>query len=384
MTGGGSPPERPAGGSDGRPGGVSRRPASWAPYMTWAKHHDKAPLDLTGSNLLPVTVDELAGAREALRLYGRNDDGWPPLLEAIADRFDVDRDRVATAPGASGANFLALAALLRPGDTVLLEWPGYDPHAGAVRFLGGRVRTFPRGWDRRFALDPLAVEEALTSDTRAIVLTNLHNPSGVHAGARALREVGELARSVGAKVLVDEVYLDATEGWDTTPAAVRDDVFVSTNSLTKSYGLSGLRLGWILAEPGVVEAANRVRDVVDGVGPFPSDTLGLLAFRRLDELLERARSIVGPGLAAVRDLVEEREELTWVEPAGGGVAFPRLGGVEDAATFIELAAREHGVGVTPGHLFGEPAHFRVAVAGEPQTLERGIEALHRALDDWSG
>ena len=199
----------------------SRWPQTWAPYMTWAKHHEKAALDLTGSNLLPCTIDELPGAREAMELYGRNDDGWPPLVQAIARRYGVETNRVATAPGASGANFLALAALLRHGDTVLAEWPGYDPHAGAARLLGAEVNTFARGWDRGFALDPDAVSAALTPDTRVIALTNLHNPSGAYAEPDALAEVGELARTVGAKVLVDEVYLDALEGdaWDRLPSA---------------------------------------------------------------------------------------------------------------------------------------------------------------------
>jgi aspartate/methionine/tyrosine aminotransferase len=154
--------------------------------MTWAKHHAKCTFDLTGSNLLPCSLEELPGAREAMDLYGRNDDGWPPLVEAIADRYGVSVDRVATAPGASGANFMALASLLRPGDEVLVEWPGYDPHAGAARFLGAKVNTFSRGWEERFALDPSHVEASLTPGTRAIVVTNLHNPSGAYATPEAL------------------------------------------------------------------------------------------------------------------------------------------------------------------------------------------------------
>lgn len=361
-----------------------RWPDSWAPYMTWAKHHAKAPLDLTGSNLLPCTLDELPGAREAMELYGRNDDGWPPLVEAIAGRYGVGPERVATATGASGANFLALAALLRPGDTLLAEWPGYDPHIGAARLLGAKVNTFDRGWGRAFALDPDAVESALTPDTRAIVMTNLHNPSGAYAEPESLARVGALARSVGAKVIVDEVYLDALVGVERSPAATRDDVFVSTNSLTKSYGLAGIRVGWMLADPETVERALRVRDVVDAVGSIPSETIGTLAFERLDFLLERARRVLEPGSRLFRSFVESRAELAWIPPIGGSVGFPRLKGVDDADPFVDLAMRDHDVGITPGRLFGEPAHFRVAVAGPYDVLERGVDALGRALDDWSG
>ncbi len=360
------------------------RPATWAPYMTWAKHHEKAGLDLTGSNLLPCTLDELPGARESIRLYGRNDDGWPPLVEAIALRYGLDIQHVATATGASGSNFLALAAVIRPGDRVLVEWPGYDPHAGAARFLGASVDTFDRGWDRGFRLDPDAVADELRPDTRAIVLTNLHNPSGVYAEADHLEAVGALARSVGAKVIVDEVYLDALTDVDRSPAATRDDVFVSTNSLTKSFGLAGIRVGWILADPETTERALRVRDVVDAVGSIPSETLGVVAFERLDALLERARRVLGPGATRFRDFVASRPELDWIEPLGGSVGFPRLLGVDQADGFVDFALRKHGVGVTPGRYFGEPAHFRVAVAGEYDVLSRGLDALGSALDDWAG
>jgi aspartate/methionine/tyrosine aminotransferase len=296
----------------------------------------------------------------------------------------VGTDRVVTATGASGANFLALAALVRPGDTILGEWPGYDPHIGAARFLGVEVRTFERDWDRGFALDPDAVEAALTPDTRAIVLTNLHNPSGVYAEPEALAAVGALARDVGARVIVDEVYLDALEGVDRSPAATRGDVFVSTNSLTKSYGLAGIRIGWMLAEPEVAERALRVRDIVDAVGSIPSETVGVVAFTHLDALLERARRVLEPGSALFRDFVHARSEIDWVQPLGGSVGFPRLLGVEDAEPFIDFAQSEHRVGVTPGRYFGAPSHFRVAVAGEYDVLERGLDALGAALDAWPG
>lgn len=356
-----------------------RFPETWAPYMTWAKHHAKAKYDLTGSNLLPCTMDELPGARDVLEVYGRNDDGWPPLVEAIASRFGVGTERVATAPGASGANYMALAALVRPGDTVLVEWPGYDPHMGAARFLGANVTTFQRGWEQRFALDPDEVARSVTSETRAIVLTNLHNPSGAYAEADALAAVGDLAKVVGAKVIVDEVYLDALEGVDRSPAATRDDVFVSTNSLTKSYGLAGIRVGWVLADPETVERINRVRDVIDAVGSIPSETLGVLAFERLDALLERARGVLEPGQSLMRDFMAAHPQLDWVEPIGGAVAFPRIDGVDDVTPFVAAAAADFDVGVTPGSYFGERAHFRVALAGERDVLEKGLEALGQAL-----
>jgi aspartate/methionine/tyrosine aminotransferase len=355
-------------------------PESWAPYMTWAKHHEPARWDLSGSNLLPCTVEDLAGARTELLLYAQNDDGYPPLVNAIANRFGVERDRVVTATGAAGATFLALAALVRPGDEVLVEWPGYDPQAGAAHLLGAEVRRFPRPWTEGFRVDPDAVRAALSPRTRVVVLTNLHNPSGVYTSPDVMRKVGLAAAEVGAHVLVDEVYLEILTGVDTGPAAHLGDVFVSVNSLTKTFGLAGLRVGWMLARPEVAERARRARDVVDGVGSVPSEALGALAFERIEELLRRARRIVMANSELMRGFVmEHASAVEWAVPPGASIALLRLLGADDAGPFVEMARREFGVGVTPGRYFGCPGHFRVAISGRRHVLEGGLEALGRAL-----
>jgi aspartate/methionine/tyrosine aminotransferase len=361
-----------------------RFPATWAPYMTWAKHHPVSRFELSGSNLLPCTLADLPGAHEVLELYARNDDGYPPLVDAVARRYGVARDRVALATGASGANLLALAATIRPGDDVLVEWPGYDPHGGAARLLGAHVRHFERRWEDGFRLDPEPVAEAIRPETRAVVIANPHNPTGVYADAEAITAVGDIAARVGAKVIVDEVYLDAMFELDSTPAAKRGSVFVSTNSLTKSFGLSGLRVGWTLSDPDTTERILRVRDVVDAVGSIPSERLGVLAFEQLDQLLERARRILEPNGILLRDFVASRPELDWIAPDGGALGFPRLLETCDAEPFVEFARRDHEVGVTPGRFFGRPEHMRISIAGERSVLEGGLEALGRALDAYGG
>src|SRR4051812_45740673 len=210
----------------------------YAPYMEWAKTRPTPEIDLAGSNILACSLDDLPAARDAVALSGANDDGYRPLMEAIAARYGVDVDRVTTASGTSGANFLVCGALLEPGDDVLVERPGYDPLLGAARMFGARTIRFDRTFDQGFALDPDRVGRVLTPRTRLIVVTHPHNPTGVAADAAALDAIGRMAERVGAHVLVDEVYLDVTNA-SAPPAASRADAFITTSSLTKSYGLSG-------------------------------------------------------------------------------------------------------------------------------------------------
>lgn len=353
-------------------------PRFHAPYMEWAKSRPAARFDLAGSNVLACSIDDLPGASEAVALSGRNDNGYAPLIDAIAARYGVDRSRVTTATGTSGANFLVCAALLEPGDEVLVERPGYDPLLGAPRMLSACTNRFDRAFDERYVVDPDRVRRAVTTRTRLIVLTRPHNPSGAVAADDALNEVGRIAEASGAHVLVDEVYLDATA--PAAPAATRGDVFITTSSLTKSYGLAGLRCGWTLAAPALSERLRRARDVVDATGSIVAERLGTLAFAHLDDLLARARTLLATNAALVRDFLHSRTELEYVEPPGGTVMFPRLRGVTSADVFAERLLAERETAVVPGRFFDAPAHFRLGLGGATHPLEHGLEALGAALD----
>jgi aspartate/methionine/tyrosine aminotransferase len=353
--------------------------SSLAPYMQWAKQHPRSRVSLAGSNLLACELTDLPGAREALELHGDNDNGYAPLVEAIANRYGVPAGMVVTAQGTSGANFLAFAALVKAGDDVLVERPGYDPLMGPSALLGANVTRFDRRFEDGYRLDPDAVRAAMTQRTRLIVITNAHNPTGVLASDADLDAVGRIAERHGALVLVDEVYLDTAAGGAGRPAAARSPVFVSTNSLTKSYGLAGLRCGWAVARPDVAESIRRARDIVDGTGAFPAERLSLLAFSLLDPLAARARLLLDRNGTTVRAFLESRPELEYVQPGAGTVVFPRIRGGDDAGPFVARLAREFETDVVPGRFFQAPAHFRVGYGGRPEILAEGLAQLGRAL-----
>jgi aspartate/methionine/tyrosine aminotransferase len=347
--------------------------------MQWAKQHARPRLNLAGSNLLACDLADLPGAREALELNGDNDDGHRPLVEAIARQYGVTPGMVATAQGASGANFLVFAALVRPGDDVLVERPGYDPLMGPPMLLGARVTRFDRRFEDGYRLDPDAVRAAMTPRTRLVVVTNTHNPTGVRAADADLDEVGRIAETIGARVLVDEVYLDSLP-IAVRPAAKRGRAFITTSSLTKSYGLAGLRCGWVLAAPEVAEQVRRARDIVDGTGSFPAERLSVLAFSLLDRLAARARSILDANGRAMRAFLASRSELEFVPADGGTVVFPRIRGMADAGPFLETLARDHETGLVPGRFFQAPAHFRIGFGGRSDVLAEGLVQLGAALD----
>jgi aspartate/methionine/tyrosine aminotransferase len=350
-----------------------------APYLEWAKRRPSPRFDLAGSNVLACSLDDLPGARNALELSGRNDNGYQPLTDAIAQKYGVSPSHVTTATGASEANFLVCAALLEPGDEVLVERPGYDPLLGAVCLLNAVPTRFERRFDEAFAINAERVGRAMTSRTRLVILTNPHNPTSAVTSDAALLEIGRRAEAAGAHVLVDEVYLDASPA-ERVPAATLGDVFITTSSLTKSYGLASLRCGWTLSSPAVAERIRRARDVVDGTGSIVVERLSTLAFTHLEALAARAGRLLRENHEVMHDFLRRRRDLEWVDPGGGTILFPRIRGVSDSRRFCDHLLEDRETAVVPGRFFEAPAHFRIHVGGRTDVLRGGLSMIGEALD----
>lgn len=356
-----------------------------APYMYWAKTRPATKFDLAASNMLACSMDDVPGAREAVELTAQNDEGYAPLAEAIAAHYGgVSADRIVHAIGCSGANFLVVASHLRPGDAVLMETPGYDPLAGACRLMGATVHHFERRAADHFAVDVSAMRRALTPQTRLAILTSPHNPSGAMLDRAMLQALDAFSADTGVPVLIDEAYLDISLLLQADPgrfarAASVSTRLISTSSLTKSYGLNGLRCGWAVVPPGVADRLRRVRDVMDSVGPAPVDRMSAVAFTHLPALGERARRHVAHNIGLVRTFLAAHPQLETFVPLDATILFPRLAGVTDAGDFAARAARQFGVTVVPGRFFGAPAHIRVSVAGTADNLTGGLARLAEAL-----
>jgi aspartate/methionine/tyrosine aminotransferase len=355
-----------------------------APYLRWAKIRPRVTYDLASSGLQHVTTEELLGdiaAKDAFALGGPNDEGYVPLRAAIGARYGMTAESVAIANGAAGANFLACMALLQPGDEALIERPAYDPLMAAVQAAGASVVHFDRSWTKKFALDPYVIRTALTPRTKLIVISNAHNPSGALASRDALEQVGIMAEAIGALVLVDEVYAEAQHADEPPPlaAAQLGDVFVSTNSLTKAYGLAGLRCGWVLAAPWLAAKIRATRDIVDGSGAFPPEQLAVTAFAKLDTLRARARAILSANLALVEGTLASHPRLEWLAPVAGTTAFPRVKGVDDTSALVERLIADYDTVVVPGHFFQSPQHIRVSFGGKTEMLVEALARLDQGL-----
>jgi len=350
-----------------------------APYMRWAKTRPKARYDLAMSNLLPCTPDEVPGLLDDVPVNGLNPHGCPELIEAISTHYGVATDQIALGTGGSGTNFLACAALLGPGDDAVVESPVYDPLTAAAQLVGAAIIRFDRTFEEDWFVHPERVAEVITDRTRLIITSSPHNPTGVAMPPAVVRALGELAENQGAWVLVDEVYRDTKYGPAIPLAATIHPRCISVNSFTKSHGLFGLRCGWAIAAPEVAERIRIARDATEGVGVYAAELASARVFAMIDRLEDRAHAIIAPNLERVRRFMESRDDIEWVPPDAGTVAFPRFADGRETTDFTDTLLRDHDTAVVPGHFFGEPSHFRIAFGVSADTLEGGLHAIETVL-----
>jgi aspartate/methionine/tyrosine aminotransferase len=349
-------------------------------YIEWSKLRSGARYNLATSDVLHFPLSELPVRIEDLEITGSSGYGYHPLLERLSAKGKVPVENIVLAQGTSMANHLALAALIEPGDEVLIEEPGYETILSTAAYLGAKIRRFPRKFESGFQLDPREVERSVTPRTRLIVLTNLHNPTGVRAPDAAIRIVGEIARSLGAHVLVDEVYLETCfdSPWQTSFLLGQN--FVATSSLTKAYGLSGLRCGWIYAAKPLAQRMWRLNDLFGVMGAHPAEMLSVIALDHLPQIAARAKKLLGTNRALMKSVLDSRKDLLTIWPESGTIAFPHLASGH-ADVFCQLLREKYETSVVPGRFFEAPEHFRIGAGGETEDLREGLSRVAAALDE---
>lgn len=364
-------------------------------YVTWVRRavaraastHDDAGM-LFGSSvdepveLLRATVEAGFRAPITSRYTSVFVAGNPYVMEHLGRQYGVTADSILPTTGATGALSLLYRAYLAAGDHVLVESPGFDLFTDIAHALHVHVDHFSRR-GARFEIDLNEIEDRIRDNTRLIVLTNLHNPSGMLADEETLRDVARLAELRGITVIVDEVYGDYADD-DARPrrAAQISPNLVSVSSLTKIYGLSTLRCGWIVAQPDVLAPVRALNDQFEfGVSKLAHAVAALV--------MDDGDSFDGywRGVIAGARPVMERYFSEWTRdglvtgrlPDYGCIAFPGLAGIPDTNAFSSWLADRHGVIVVPGELFGAAGHVRIGFAQEPGELDRALAHFTEGL-----
>jgi len=334
------------------------------------------------TDLLAVALRDVMEAPGRPRVRSVMGAGNPRVVDALARRYGVAPDRVLCTAGSLSAVAVTLKAMLGGGGRLLLERPHLDTLRELAEGLGAPIDLVDRtGPDAH--LDPAALQAALRPDTRAVLITNLHNPTGAYLREADLQALATAMGDHPAKIVVDEVYADfAHLSNGERPAAALGPAFVSINSLSKVYGLAALKCGWIVADADTVAriAAVHGREAF-GVSKLThavasavlEDEAPFAAF--VDEVLEEGRPVMRAWAAelAFEGLIEGEV------PPFGCLYFPRLVGAPDTRAFAAGLWRDHGVAVAPGELFQRPGHVRIGFGRRRAVLAPALARLAEAL-----
>ena len=357
----------------------------------FAEHEFSARHLLCASDCETLSLGELLalepGADEtcsALRLGYTETAGSPALRREIASLYEgIGADDVLVFSGAEEAIFVFMNAVLAAGDGVVVHSPCYQSLAAAAGAAGCRVTRWPAVAEQGWALDPGDLAALAGAGTRAVVVNFPHNPTGFLPGRQEFSALVETARSRGLLLFSDEVYRFLEyDPADRLPAACElYEKGVSLGVMSKSFGLAGLRLGWVACrDRGVLRAMAALKDYTTICAAAPSEFLAGVALRRRAAVLGRCLGTVRVNLGLLeRFLARHSDRFSWVRPQAGPVAFPALRPAEASEDFCSRLLREQGVLLAPGRLFqAEPARFRIGF-GRADFAE-GLAALGRFLE----
>ena len=345
--------------------------------------------NLSESGVAPFTLAELSDLTgldpsETSLGYGHTE-GSPLLRERIAALYPgATADDVLVTCGSAEANFIACWRLVEPGDRVVIVTPTYGQTPGLAEGLGADVLELPLEEKRGWQPAPGAAAEAIRAGTRLVVVTNPNNPTGAVLSPGSMNEILQAAERVGAWILADEVYAGAELAGPVTPTAWgQSSRVVVAASLSKAYGLPGLRIGWLVADSEWRDEMWARKDYTTIAPSVLCDRLAAAAMEPTarQQILARARAILTTHLAILSDWIATRGGiLRFRPPDAGAIALIGYDLEIDSATLAERLRVEHSTLIVPGSQFGREGFFRIGFGYSEAHLTGGLAQLSSLLE----
>ena len=357
----------------------------------FAKHEFSAKYLLSSSDCESLSMQELLGMADAetrrlwdgLKLGYTETPGHPALREAIAGLYEgLDRDDVLVAAPEEGI-FLLMQALLEPGDHVVCTFPGYQSLYEVARSIGCGLSWWVPNEEAGWRFDVRELTPLLRENTRLMVVNFPHNPTGSLPDRETQDSLVELLRRRGIRLFSDEMYrfLELDPASALPSACETDPRSVTLGGLSKSFGLPGLRIGWVATrDRELLDRVSRLKDYTTICNSAPSEILALAALRGRDRILPAQRARVQENLRLLERFFEShRRCFRWNRPRGGSVCFPRMETVEDTHLFCETLVKETGIMLAPSRMFhyGD-RHVRFGFGRND--LAEGLDRLSSYLD----
>lgn len=354
--------------------------------------------DIAESGIAPMSTNDLldllpdADRERALqslldlRLGYSEARGSLALRTALAETYEnTSPDNILVTTGAIEANFLLLNTLLDSGDHVVVIDPAYQQLQSVPRAIGCDVSLWRPRQDPHFHFELDDLRELVTDRTRLIVINTPHNPTGAILSEAELRAVYAIAESIGATVLCDEAYrwLDVP-GSEPLAPPIRNlgDRGVSVGTVSKPFGIPGLRIGWIAAPEDLIQQCWAMRDFISLSPGGLNDALALIAVTHRDQIAARTRSIVEQNLDIAESWFARNADLvSWTPPRGGLLSLVKYRLDIPSTELANRLAEEYSVMLAPGSAFGYEGYLRLGIGARPEIFRAGLDQAERGLRD---
>lgn len=350
-----------------------------------------AVYDIAGSSIASLTLEEILKLGNITTEHFFNEiykkkmnygwiEGSPDFKEEVSKLYkNVISEQILQTNGATGANLLAFYALIEPGDHVISLYPTYQQLYDIPSSMGAEVEFWETHEERNWLPDINELRDLIRPNTKMICINNANNPTGAVMEEGMLKKLVDIARECGAYILSDEVYKPLEHNLK-VPAIV--DLYekgISTNSLSKTYSVPGIRVGWVASNLEVIEIIKKYRDytmICDGV---IDDYLAVCVLRNKDAVLERNRKLVETNLEIVKEWVAKEPKVNLVFPKHVSTSFIHLDIPMEIEEFCIKLLKEKGVLLMPGNRFGISGHARLGYCADTETLKNGLKNLSEFL-----
>jgi aspartate/methionine/tyrosine aminotransferase len=354
-------------------------------------YETRVEYDLAESGIHPLTTAELLAfdadperrMREllAVSLNYSEARGTGELRTRIAETYrDLTADDVLVTTGAIEANYVLFNTLLRPGDHVVSVYPAYQQLYTVPEAIGCDVSRLELREQNNYRYDVDELAQLVNERTRMIVVNTPHNPTGAAMTAAECARVYALAESVGAYILADEAYRWLTVDDMPLPPPFRDlgPRAISVGTVSKPFGIPGIRIGWIAATAEIAARCWAYRDYTSLSPSGLSDYLACRTFANREAILTRTHAISAENLRTLRAFIAERGDLfSWVEPRGGLLGLLRYHLDIPSEIVANRLAEEESVMLAPGSAFGMEGRLRIGLGGHPERFIAGLERVDR-------
>ncbi|MGV1764932.1 aminotransferase [Rhizobium rhizogenes] len=311
-------------------------------------------------------------------------EGSDRLRRLIAGLYEKQAiENVVVTHGAIGANALVHETLVEPGDRVISILPTYQQHYSIPESYGADLQILKLTEANGFLPDLQELWRLATPDTKLIVLNNPNNPTGALMDRAYLEKIVEIARISGAWILCDEVYRGTDQQGDGMTASIADlyEKGISTGSMSKTYSLAGLRLGWIVARSELIHAVSIHRDYNTISVGMLDDHFAAIALENRDKILARSQAITRTNLAILSEWVESEPLISWVRPKSGTTALLKYHLPLSSEAFCIKLLEQTGVMLTPGSAMDMEGYLRIGYANSEAILREGLKRLSQFLKE---